>query len=475
MSGDIVIAIDQGSHASRALAFDRRGRRLAATLQTVSTSHNALGHVEHDAEELVATVRACLDDLAAQLPASRWSAAGLATQRSTIVCWDRASGRALSPAISWRDLRQSAWIARIERHAQEVHALTGLPLSAHYGASKLRWCLDHLPAVRAAHAGGILCAGPLSSFLLYRLLRERPFLVDPANASRTQLWSPQTRDFHAGLLDLFGVPRAVLPMPALTQQRFGTLTVDGHGIPMLACTGDQAAVPFAGGALEPGVAYLNVGTGAFLLRAISQPVSAAPLLTSVLRAHATGIDHVLEGTVNGAMAALDAFAASEGAAVDELIVAADDDEPIAAHAPFFLNGVGGLGAPFWVPDFPSRFEGDGTVRDRFRAVIESIAFLVRANLDEMGRHLRPPAQLITTGGLSRMRLLRSLLARLTGAPVAFAAETEATARGVAFLAADQPPDWDRGRVEVVQPVADQVQQARYVKWLDLMQSAIAGR
>jgi glycerol kinase len=74
-----------------------------------------------------------------------------------------------------------------------------------------------------------------------------------------------------------------------------------------------------------------------------------------------------------------------------------------------------------------------------------------------------------------MRLLRSLLARLTGAPVAFAAETEATARGVAFLAADQPPDWDRGRVEVVQPVADQVQQARYVKWLDLMQSAIAGR
>jgi len=475
MSGDIFIAIDQGSHASRAIAFDQRGQRLAATLQTVGTSHNALGHVEHDAEEVVATVCACLDDLAAQLPASRWSAAGLATQRSTIVCWDRASGRALSPAISWRDRRQSAWLTRLDRHAQEVHALTGLPLSPHYGASKLRWCLDHLPAVRAAHAAGSLCAGPLSSFLLFRLLREQPFLVDPANASRTQLWSPQTRDFHPGLLDLFGVPRAILPLPALTQQRFGTLAVGGHETPLVACTGDQAAVPFAGGALEPGVAYLNIGTGAFLLRAISQAVAAAPLLTSVLRANATTIDYVLEGTVNGAMAALDEFAANEGVAVDELLAAVDDDESITTHAPFFLNGVGGLGAPFWVPDFQSRFEGNGTVRDRFRAVIESIAFLVRANLDEMGRHLPPPVQLITTGGLSRNRLLRRLLARLTGVPVACAAESEATGRGIAFLAAHQPPSWDRGRVETVQPVTDQIQQARYVKWLDLMQSCIARR
>lgn len=475
MSGDIVVAIDQGSHASRAVAFDQRGQRLAAALQTIGTSHNALGHLEHDAEELVATVRGCLDDLAAQVPASHWSAAGLATQRSTVVCWDRASGRALSPAISWRDRRQSAWLARLDRHAQEVHALTGLPLSPHYGASKLRWCLDHLPAVRAARAAGTLCAGPLSSFLLFRLLREQPFLADPANASRTQLWSPQTRDFHAGLLDLFGVPRAVLPLPALTQQRFGTLVVGDHEIPLMACTGDQAAVPFARGALEPGAAYLNIGTGAFVLRAISQPLAAAPLLTSVLCAHGASIDYVLEGTVNGAMAALDEFATGEGVAVDELLAAIDDNESIAAHAPFFLNGVGGLGAPFWAPDFRSRFEGNGTVRDRFRAVIESIAFLVRANLDEMGRHLRPPAQLITTGGLSRNRLLRRLLSRLTGAPVACAAETEATARGLAFLAARQPRDWDPGRVETVQPVTDQVQQARYVKWLELMQSGIAHR
>ena len=170
MTRDVVVSIDQGSHASRAIAFDLTGRRLAVTLQTISTSHNALGHVEHDAEEIVTSVRACLDDLATQLPVVRWSAAGLATQRSTIVCWDRTTGRALSPAISWRDRRQSAWLARLQHHAQDVHETTGLPLSPHYGASKLRWCLDHLSAVRAARAAGTLCAGPLSSFLLFRLL-----------------------------------------------------------------------------------------------------------------------------------------------------------------------------------------------------------------------------------------------------------------------------------------------------------------
>jgi glycerol kinase len=246
-------------------------------------------------------------------------------------------------------------------------------------------------------------------------------------------------------------------------------------VPLVACTGDQAAVPFARGALDAGVAYLNIGTGAFVLRAISRPLLAPPLLTSVLRADATAVEHVLEGTVNGAMAALDAFAAGEGAVVEDLLSAVDDDAAIGEYAPFFLNGVGGLGAPFWVPDFASRFEGTGTVRERFRAVIESIAFLARANLDEMGRHLRPPACLVATGGLSRNRLLRRLLARLTGAPVAFAAEPEATARGLAYLTAHGPQHWDPGHVEIMSPVIDQVEQARYVKWLELMRSAIEGR
>ena len=473
MTRDVVVSIDQGSHASRAIAFDLTGRRLAVTLQTISTSHNALGHVEHDAEEIVTSVRACLDDLATQLPVVRWSAAGLATQRSTIVCWDRTTGRALSPAISWRDRRQSAWLARLQHHAQDVHETTGLPLSPHYGASKLRWCLDHLSAVRAARAAGTLCAGPLSSFLLFRLLRERPFVVDPANASRTLLWSPRSRDYAPALLELFGVPRDVLPAQALTQQHFGMLDLGTHDVPLTACTGDQAAVPFAAGPLDAGVAYLNIGTGAFVMRPVDRPLLAPPLLTSVLRADAAGPEYVLEGTVNGAMAALDELASAEGVVAGELLQSMDDDAAIDDHAPFFLNGVGGLGSPFWIPDFVSRFEGNGTVRERFRAVVESVAFLVRANLDEMGRHLRPPARLEATGGLSRNRLLRRVLGRLTGTPVAFAVESEATARGAAYLAAHRPPDWDPGRLEVVAPALDQVAQARYMKWLELMRAGMS--
>lgn len=473
MPRDLYIAIDQGSHASRALAFDATGHRLATTLQTVGTQHNSLGHIEHDADELFATVRGCLDELAARLPAARWCAVGLATQRSTIVCWDRVSGKVLSPAISWRDRRQAAWLGRLRRHAERVHELTGLPLSPHYGASKLRWCLDHLPAVRQARDAGRLCMGPLASFLLFRLLRERPCIADPANASRTLLWSPATRDWSSELLELFAVPRDVLPAAGLTQQRFGTLDIDGSAVPLVACTGDQAAVPFAGGALDTKAAYVNIGTGAFVLRPVSHALAAPPLLTSVLRADSSHVDHVLEGTVNGANAAVEEIATALGVEAASMLAALDDDLAVDAHAPFFLNGVGGLGSPFWVPDFPSRFEGGGGDRERLRAVLESVAFLIRANLDEMARHLRPPACIRVTGGLSRSRLLRRLLARLTGVPVAFALESEATAKGLAWLVAGEPAAWDAGGVETVEPVADQVAQARYLKWLELMRAEAA--
>jgi glycerol kinase len=472
MPRELYVAVDQGSHASRALAFDATGHCLATTSQAVGTRHDALGHIEHDADELHATVRGCLTELAERLPAARWRAVGLATQRSTIVCWDRISGAALSPAISWRDRRHAAWLTRLQRRAGRVHELTGLPLSPHYGASKLRWCLDQLPAVRRARDAGTLCMGPLASFLLFRLLAERPCIADPANASRTLLWSPATRDWSDELLELFGVPRQVLPSSGLTQQHFGALHVDGSVVPLSACTGDQAAVPFAGGPLQPDVAYVNIGTGAFVLRPIGGALAAPPLLTSVLRADASHVEHVLEGTVNGATAALEEIATTLRVDTAPILAELDDELTVDARTPFFLNGVGGLGSPFWVPDFRSRFEGRGGDRERVRAVLESVAFLIRANLDEMARHLPPPARIIVTGGLSRNRLLRRLLANLSGVPVEFPLEAEATAKGLAWLIAGAPQTWDAGGVETVAAMTQETAQARYREWLELMRAGV---
>jgi glycerol kinase len=145
MSGDVFVAIDQGGHATRASAYSAGGTLEGAALVTIATQRNSLGHVEHDPAELVASVETALAELARIVEPGRWAAAGLAVQRSSLVCWNAPDGRALSPVLSWQDTRGAAWLRGLSRRAEDVQRLTGLTLSPHYGASKLRWCLDHLP------------------------------------------------------------------------------------------------------------------------------------------------------------------------------------------------------------------------------------------------------------------------------------------------------------------------------------------
>lgn len=438
---------------------------------TVATQHNALGHVEHDAEELVASVSTALAELARLVPAERWAAAGFAVQRSSLACWDARDGRPLAPVISWQDRRNAAWLKGLARKADEVHRLTGLPLSPHYGASKLRWCLDHLPEVRAAAAQSSLRAGPLASYLLHRLLVERPVLADAANAARTLLWSPFERNWSDELLELFGIPRAMLPRAVGTSARFGTLAAIGGAVPVIVCNGDQSVVPFAAGPLDTHAAYVNLGTGAFVLRPAATALRAAPLMTSVIRADNTHFDFVLEGSVNGAGAALSWFERHQGAAADRMLALLDAAPLADDGAPFFLNGVAGLASPFWNPDFESRFVGEGSELQQCRSVVESVAFLIKANLDEMDRHLKSPVRLIASGGLAENRMLCRMLACLAGVPVDRASDHEATSRGLAFLVAGTPAGFEVPAMQRLEPEPDQRLLARYLKWIELMRTA----
>ena len=471
MTRDLAVAIDQGGHATRASAYTAGGKLEGAALVTIATQRNSLGHVEHDPEEIVGSVATALAELARIVPAARWAAAGFAVQRSSLVCWNVEDGRALSPVISWQDTRGAAWLKSLARRADDVHRLTGLQLSPHYGASKLRWCLDHLPEVRSAAAQSRLRAGPLASYLLHRLLEERPLLADASTAARTLLWSPFERDWSDELLGLFGIPRAVLPRAAGTSEAFGTLVFEGERIPVVVCNGDQSVVPFAAGALDFDAAYVNLGTGAFVLRPTTTAVHAPPLLTSVIRADAEHTDFVLEGSVNGAGAALEWLARHQGAAADRLLALLASAELADEGAPFFLNGVAGLASPFWRPDFESRFVGEGSDLQQCRAVLESVAFLIKANLDEMDAHRPAPARLVASGGLAENRLLCRMLATLSGSPVDRGSNLEATSRGLACQVAGMPPGFTAMPVERIEPEPDQQLLARYLKWLALMREA----
>jgi glycerol kinase len=464
------LAIDQGGHASRAILFDVSGRRLDEAFASLGTQRGPGDHVEHDPGELIASLRTAIDAVCARAGhAGRLiTAAGIATQRSSMVCWDRRTGAALSPVISWQDRRNAGWLHRLEPERVRIRALTGLVLTPHYGASKMRWCLDHLPAVRVAADAGHLAMGPLASFILFRLLPEQPFVADPANASRTQLWTPASRDWSEPLLELFGVPRAALPCCVTSRFGYGLLPTAVGPVPLTVATGDQSAAPFAFGRLDPASAYINVGTGAFIQRAIRDRLPDAPrLLTSVIWSDEQGVDYTLEGTVNGAGSALDWFAAEEGVELAPLLaalpaVAAPPDLPL------FLNGVSGLGSPFWVSDFPSRFVGEGGVEARLYAVIESIAFLIAVNLAEMTPHGPPLRRIVLTGGLAANDFFCQRLADASGLALWRSREPEATARGLAFLLAGSPGGWGAGPGDRFTLREPDTVAGRFERWRELM-------
>jgi glycerol kinase len=381
------------------------------------------------------------------------------------VCWDRITARPLSAAISWQDRRNAGWLSRLAGHEADVRRRTGLPLSPHYGAGKLRWCLDHLDEVRAAAAGGRLAAGPLSSFLTARLLDGRACVVDPANAARTLLFDPDALDWAPELLELFGIPRNVLPACVSTAYRYGSLTIDGQSVPLATCTGDQSAAAFAFGRPADDVALVNIGTGAFVQRVAPRTVAAPDgLLRSVLRSDVAGALRSHEGTVNGAAAALEWL--RERIAIDvDRAVPQLAGRPLDRNAPAFINGVGGLGAPWWLPAFPTDFDGDAEDDlARVSAVLESIAFLIATNLDALAA-ASPLERVLVSGGLARSDYLCRVLASTSGLPVERRVLAEATARGAAFLAAGAPATWAPVPVERrFEPEASAALAARRALW-----------
>ncbi len=465
------LAIDQGGHASRALLFDPAGRIVGRGTHAVQTSEPRPGWVEQDAEEVVRTVSMSIMQAMSGHEAPEVAAAGLATQRSSIVCWSRGSGRPLSPVISWQDLRASGWIRNFSAHRKAVETSTGLRLSAHYGAAKLHWCLEHLPEVQAAFSRGDLAFGPLASFLVYRFTRERSFVIDPANAARTLLFSLEARDWDPVLLRLFGIPREPLPRCVPTRFGFGSLPVCGGFVPLRIVTGDQSAALFSCGRPVDTAVYINAGTGAFVQRPCGpRPRRNPQLIAGIAFADGAAAEFVLEGTVNGAGSALRWLGCETGRdGFEEQIPAWLESVP---DPPLFLNGVGGLGAPFWVPDFPSRFIGAGNLPEKAVAVVESIVFLIYENIRKMRGSGAPLDHIIASGGIARLDALCQKLADISGLPVFRVDEPEATALGLAFLLQD-PGCGSPGRTGIwFQPAANAVLAARRGRWRTAMARAL---
>lgn len=473
----LYLAIDQGGHASRAIVFDQQGNIVAQAERAIRTLTPQTDWVEHDAEEMVESVEDAIGAVINQLGEKRDQLikAGMATQRSSIVCWDRQTGTALSPILSWQDRRQYQWLKQFAPHNETIHTKTGLFLSPHYGASKLRWCLDNIEAVATAQREQRLCAGPLASFLAFRLLHEKPFCIDPANASRTLLWNLHHNNWDDELCQRFGVPQQLLPRCTRTQELFGHLVIDELTLPLTIITGDQPAALFAWGEPDSSTSYINIGTGAFIQRAVTAPQQSERLLSGIAYLDDKRRCYTLEGTVNGAARALQWFAQQQG--IDDLEQQLPEWLESVAEPGLFINAVSGLGSPYWVANLPSHFDSSAgikhSVAQQAVAIVESIVFLIQRNLEEMEKSQPAATVLRVSGGLANLDGLCQRLADLSGKTIIRPATTEATARGLAFLIANRPASW-RGadHEQRFTPDIAALLHQRYQRWQALMRQEI---
>jgi glycerol kinase len=472
----LTLAIDQGTHATRALVFDGRGRMLVHKRRAVSLQARSRAEVEQSPSEILDSLHAVVADILHHpgIDATRIGSAGLATQRSSVLAWDRATGRALSPVLSWQDTRTAADLVALGRHEAAIRQRTGLRLSPHYGAGKLRWLLRHVAAVAAARAQGTLAIGPLASFLLHHLTEAKGEVADHANASRTLLWNLESRDWDPWLLELFDIPREVLPECLPIVAEYG-LTRDGH-IPLTAVNGDQTAALYALGMPAHDTLVVNAGTGAFVLLPTGDTRRSQPgLLSGLSRSDGRTADHYLEGTVNGAAAALE-WVANQYRIADWLAQAPGWLGTVDAP-PVFMNSIGGLGAPWWQPGPEPVFLPDNGAQtgpaEAMVAAIESIVFLLQANI-ELLREQNPEIKGIRiSGGLAPLDGLCRKLANLSGLTVERSSAIESSARGIAWLAAGCPDTWDQAGVDRrFLPQDDLRLGERYARFRAVLESAL---
>ena len=442
-----VLAIDQGTTSTTALVVDKRLSVRSKASVEFRQIFPKPGWVEHDLEDIWGSVHAAVGRALreAGLRGNEIGAIGLANQRETTALWDRRSSKAIHNAIVWQDRRTADLCARLKAEGREeaIRARTGLVLDPYFSATKLAWLLEHVRGAREKAEAGQLAFGTMDSFLAWRLTNGGAHVTDVANASRTLLMDLGTCAWDADQLDLFGVPRSLLPEIRSNSEVYGqTRGVRGlpDGIPVCGMAGDQQAALFGQGCFEPGDAKCTYGTGAFLLQNVGDAPTPSRhgLLSTVAWRVGDQTRYALEGS---------AFIA--GAAVQwlrdglKLIEKAADIEALAKSVKdsgdvVFVPALAGMGAPHWRPEARGLISGlhRGTTAGHLaRALLEGIAFqihdLAEAMMKDAG--VRAPAFRVD-GGASANDLLMQFQADLLGVPVERPRMVESTALGAAFLA-----------------------------------------
>ena len=448
-----VLSLDLGTTGNRAILFDRQGNIVGQAYKELTQHYPQPGWLEHDAVEIWQDTSNCIQQVISdnKIDAAEIAAVGLTVQRETCLLWNKTTGKPLHKAIVWQDRRTANLCARLRSQgkAELIQQQTGLVLDAYFSATKLAWLIDWVKENQPDVDWNNIIAGTIDTWALWNLTGG-VHATDISNASRTMLMNLDTGDWDDSLLDLFGIPRQILPEIKPSMGIFGKSDRDllGAEIPIAAIFGDQQAALFAHGCNRPGLLKCTYGTGCFLVAQTGTQVTRSQnqLLSTVAWSTESQTNYALEGAIFTTGASIQWLRdglklISDAAETESLSNQVDDTNGV-----YFVPALSGLGAPHWDMKARGAFMGitGGIKREHMvRSVLEAIAYQVKEVVDAVNKDSDNLVSLLKIdGGAAKNNFLMQFQADALGVPLERPKVLEATAQGAAFGAGLTVGFWD---------------------------------
>jgi glycerol kinase len=440
-----ILAIDQGTTGSRAVIYDKKGRKVASAYREFPQHFPSPGWVEHNPHDLWKSVNTSIQKVLRKVPAGSIAAIGITNQRETTVMWDAHTGKPVYNAIVWQCRRTAARCEELKAGGAGAFfkKRTGLPVDAYFSATKIEWMLDNVPGLRRRARRGEVCFGTTDSWILWKLTGGKTHATDYTNASRTMCFNIERLAWDREILKKFGIPKEIMPEVKRSSGIFGRTVSIGHlpaGIPISGIAGDQQAALFAQACFEPGTMKNTYGTGCFVLlnAGMKRPVSRYGLITT-LGCGANGEPvYVLEGAIFIAGAAIqwlrDGLKVLRHASQSEIMAGSVADNA----GVYFVPALVGLGAPYWDQNARGAIYGitRGTHASHIiRAALEAMCYQTKDVVDAMqkdsGLQIR---SLKVDGGAVANKFLCQFQADILRTDIVRPKVIEITSLGAAYLA-----------------------------------------
>ena len=441
-----ILALDQGTSSSRAIVFDEKGTTCAVAQREFRQIFPQSGWVEHDPHEIWASQASVIAEAISIMDINGLNLAGIGitNQRETTIVWDSETEEPIYNAIVWQDRRTSDYCDELKKQGltDMIRQKTGLIIDAYFSATKIKWILDNVAGARKRAEKGKLMFGTVDTWLIWRLTRGEVHVTDVSNASRTMLFNINTLEWDQELLDLFGIPRSMMPEVKSSSEVYGhtKTTIFAHKVPISGIAGDQQAALFGQMCTEPGMVKNTYGTGCFLLmNSGEKPIlSQNNLITTVAWKIGDKVNYALEGSIFVGGSVVQWL--RDGLHV---INSSSEVEALASQVPdtngvYFVPALTGLGAPWWDQYARGTIIGisRGTTTAHIaRAALEGIAYQTLDITAAMSLDAGIPLkELKVDGGASRNNLLMQFQADILGTRVIRPKVVETTAMGAAYLA-----------------------------------------